>query len=73
MITVKALTRFVHHDIDAHAGDDVEMSEALARDLAKVGLVEAPAEGKVDKDQPAEKAAPGPANKKAPEPKNKGA
>lgn len=73
MITVKALTRFVHHDIDAHAGDDVEMSEALAKDLAKAGLVEAPAEGKGEKDQPAQKSASAPANKKAPEPKNKGA
>lgn len=73
MITVKALTRFVHHDIDAHAGDDVEMSEALAKDLAKVGLVEAPAESKSEKAESVEKAAPAPANKKAPDPKNKGA
>ncbi|MCA3194399.1 hypothetical protein [Cupriavidus sp.] len=73
MITVKALTRFVHHDIDAHAGDEVEMSEALAKDLSKVGLVEAPESTSTDKPAPAEKAAPTPANKKAPDPKNKGA
>ncbi len=42
MITVKALTRFVHHDIDAHAGDDVAVRAALAKDLAMAGLGEGP-------------------------------
>lgn len=80
MITVRALSSFVHHHIDARRNDHVEMSEALAKDLAKVGLVslldaeveEVKADA-ADRDSPPEKNAPTPSNKKAPEPKNKGA
>jgi hypothetical protein len=62
MVRVTAKYAFVH---DAHRpakGDSINVSDAVADDLLKAGLIEP---------FKAEKKAPEPENKKAPEPENK--
>ena len=63
MIKVKAAHAFIHGEHNLNRGDEVEISESLAGDLEKRGLVTLPATKK----------APAPENKMAAAPANKAA